>query len=68
MIYLSDEEQEIFNEGFSEATSNSIPFCSYYSGTLGHDLWWKGFRSALFSMLNKNYDFEKSLEILNLEM
>lgn len=43
MLYLSDEEQEIFDEGYKSAKSGYIPFCLYHLGTLGHELWWKGF-------------------------
>lgn len=44
MIYLSDEEQEIFDEGFN-AKSMRFLYCPYELGTLGHILWWKGFES-----------------------
>lgn len=41
-IYLNDEEQEIFDEGYKSAKSY-LPCCSYEYGTLGFTLWWKGF-------------------------
>lgn len=44
MIYLSDEEQEIFDEGFN-AKSMHLPYCPYELGTLGYILWWRGFES-----------------------
>jgi len=44
MIYLSDEEQEIFDEVFN-AKSMHLPYCPYELGTLGHILWWRGFES-----------------------
>lgn len=65
MIYLSDEEQEIFDEGFQSVNSPSIPICSYISGTLGHDLWYKGFCSALNEMVEESKNHVIYLEFLN---
>lgn len=64
MIYLSDEEQEIFDEGFGDATTSPIVFCGYCSGTLGYELWWKGFCSALRVMLKESENHLDYLEFL----
>ena len=45
MIYLSDEEQEIFDEGFKAANYPYFILPEYQFGTLGYDLWWKGFNA-----------------------